>query len=83
MEPILTVMVGILIIIVGVSCVISIYDYIRFNNKYCETQLEINYLKKQILSLNIRICNMTIEIRENNKIIKNFENKIQSESLDN
>lgn len=73
MEPILTVMVGILIIMVGVSCVISIYHYISFNNKYCETQLEINYLKKQILSLNIRICNMTIEIRENNKIIKNFE----------
>ena len=74
MEPL-----TILTIMAGVSCVNNIYDYITFSNKHRETQLEIKYLKEEILSLNIGICHMTNEIRENNKIIKILENKIQTE----
>lgn len=74
MEPL-----TILTIMAGLSCANNIYDYIAFTNKHRETQLEIKYLKEEILSLNIGICHMTNEIRENNKIIKILENKIQTE----
>jgi hypothetical protein len=75
MEPL-----TIVAIMFGLSCANNIYDYIAFTNKHRETQLEIKYLKEEILSLNNCICNMRNEIRKNNKIIKNLENTIRNES---
>ena len=68
---------SVLTIMAGVAWINNIYDYVVFSHKHRETQDEIKHLQGEISSLNSNLGYMAIEVRENNKLIKELKTKIE------
>jgi hypothetical protein len=58
----------------GISMANNLCDYVAFSRKHRETQEGIVVLQREVTSLNRTLDRMAIELKENNKIIKNLEN---------